>query len=237
MAYPDLEIELYPEEVKPPPEPEPTLIVASPVAPGPVVPKARDYMFNPTHESYRPERTKWYAVKAVEGQTIGDVQPVPDYLEHKQMHDLLGSLTKSGLHAPCIDLDFPVQLRPSSAPGHFHLFLQTEIPWEDYLKLLTVMEEIGLVQKGVLEVAKQRKQTVVFEPGKKQELMNHGIIPRTSNSNGVPPPAPAPVTTPYNPAPGLFRAPTPLPYLSTSRRPVRTTPNFNPIHIPDEQTF
>jgi hypothetical protein len=62
--------------------------------------------------------------------------------------NLIASLTVNDTHAPVIDLDLPVRLLPSKTPGHFHLYLDVEMPKEDYFKLLQVMSEVGLVEEG-----------------------------------------------------------------------------------------
>jgi hypothetical protein len=75
---------------------------------------------------------------------------------------------KPGLHAPAIDLDIPAALVPSSTPGHSHLYIDAEIPLDDYLDLLRVMVRCGLVEPGFYQAARKRKQTMLRRPGIKK---------------------------------------------------------------------
>lgn len=61
--------------------------------------------------------------------------------------DLISSETESGLHAPILDIDFPVRLVPSATEGHFHLFLETEMSWRDYKRLLKSLMRAGIIER------------------------------------------------------------------------------------------
>lgn len=67
-------------------------------------------------------------------------------------------------HYPVIDFDFGLRLLPSSTPGHFHLYIDKGLSWEDYKKLLKVLVEVGLVQEGYLGASLQRGFTAVRLP-------------------------------------------------------------------------
>jgi hypothetical protein len=69
------------------------------------------------------------------------------------------------MHAPAIDLDFPAYLVESSTPGHFHLYLEREVPLDKYLKVLEAMMEAGLVERGFYNAAVSRKATFLRLPG------------------------------------------------------------------------
>jgi len=45
--------------------------------------------------------------------------------------NVVSSLLTNGNHAPCIDLDVPAMLVPSSTPGHSHLYIDIEVPWKN----------------------------------------------------------------------------------------------------------
>lgn len=64
-------------------------------------------------------------------------------------------------HKPVLDIDLPVIAVPSSTPGHHHLFIDKEMTWEDYLKLLTVLAEVGIIEQGYLGAAEMREHTAV----------------------------------------------------------------------------
>lgn len=79
--------------------------------------------------------------------------------------NVVSSLLTNGRHAPAIDVDLPVHAVPSSTPGHSHLYIDAELTWDEYLRLLTVMAEIGLVEEGFLDSAKRRGTTLLRLPG------------------------------------------------------------------------
>lgn len=65
------------------------------------------------------------------------------------------------VHFPVIDIDIPCAWVPSTTEGHGHLYINQALDWESYLKLLTTMAEVGLVETGFVEAAKKRGQTYV----------------------------------------------------------------------------
>ena len=67
-------------------------------------------------------------------------------------------------HLPCIDLDFPCSLVPSQTPGHYHLFLNKRITWEQYVPILRALADAGILQKGYVEGSIKRKATAVRVP-------------------------------------------------------------------------
>lgn len=69
-----------------------------------------------------------------------------------------------GLHRPVLDIDFPCKLIPSSTPGHFHLYMDRELSWHQYKKLLTVLAEVGLIESGYLRASLERCYTAVRLP-------------------------------------------------------------------------
>lgn len=70
----------------------------------------------------------------------------------------------AGLHRPVLDIDFPAKLVPSSTPGRFHLYLDIDMPWADYEKLLKVMAEVGVLEPGYVAASIERKATFVRLP-------------------------------------------------------------------------
>jgi len=73
------------------------------------------------------------------------------------------------LHAPALDFDFPCRLIPSSTKGHFHLYIDKTIPWKEYVKVLEVLGEVGLLEPGYVEAAKRRQATHLRLPGVKKD--------------------------------------------------------------------
>lgn len=75
----------------------------------------------------------------------------------------------AGIHLPVLDIDFPARLVPSSTEGHFHLYLDSYVAWDKYLRVLEALADAGLIERGYYEVAKIRKATFVRKPGVKKE--------------------------------------------------------------------
>jgi hypothetical protein len=68
------------------------------------------------------------------------------------------------LHMPVLDLDFPLVAEPSTTPGHHHLYIDRAMSWDQLVKLMDVMEEIGLLEPGYVEAAKMRGYSSVRLP-------------------------------------------------------------------------
>jgi hypothetical protein len=85
--------------------------------------------------------------------------------------NLVGSLLQDRkTHAPVLDLDFPAALVPSTTKGHFHLYLDKELTWEQYEQVLLVLGDVGILEPGYVDASIRRKQTFVRKKGvKKQE--------------------------------------------------------------------
>jgi hypothetical protein len=78
--------------------------------------------------------------------------------------NLVSSLCENGLHYPAIDLDFPAELIPSSTPGHFHLYLDAPMSWEQYIVLLAALADAGVISRNYYELSLRDKQTLLRLP-------------------------------------------------------------------------
>lgn len=76
------------------------------------------------------------------------------------------------LHRPVLDFDFPAKLIPSSTEGHFHLYIDKVMQWEDFKKLLNVMAEVGLLEPGYVSASVARGFTAVRLPWIKKASKN-----------------------------------------------------------------
>ncbi len=112
-------------------------------------------------------RTHWFA-KILKG---SDTSKPGNYtlVNTEKDANLIGSLTKSGNHAPVLDIDFPARLIPSSTKGHFHLYLDKEMSWKDYEKLLNVLSDVGILERGYARVSIQRAMSSVRLPWVKKD--------------------------------------------------------------------
>lgn len=75
------------------------------------------------------------------------------------------------VHKPVIDLDFECQLVPSATPGHYHLYLDRTVFSEDLFRLLEVMSDIGLVERGYFRNSVRRGYAAVRHPNKPKVLL------------------------------------------------------------------
>mgnify|MGYP006949394450 CR=1 FL=1 len=76
---------------------------------------------------------------------------------------------RPGYHRPVLDIDMPVKVVPSSTSGHFHLFIDKELSWKRYRKLLKALVAAGIIEWGYLGASEERGFTGVRLPWKKKE--------------------------------------------------------------------
>ena len=67
-------------------------------------------------------------------------------------------------HKVALDIDLPIKVIESSTPGHGHLYIDHEMSWENYVKLMEVMVEVGLLERGYLGASLQRGFTSLRLP-------------------------------------------------------------------------
>ena len=68
------------------------------------------------------------------------------------------------MHKVVLDIDMPAVLLESSTPGHHHLYIDHEMTWENYKRLLNVMAEVGLLEPGYVGASETRKHTALRLP-------------------------------------------------------------------------
>jgi hypothetical protein len=68
------------------------------------------------------------------------------------------------MHKPVLDIDLPAHLIPSSTPGHYHLIIDKEIPWEQYKILLNCLSYVGVLEQGYVDASIDRGYTAVRLP-------------------------------------------------------------------------
>lgn len=69
------------------------------------------------------------------------------------------------LHAPCIDIDAPVMVIPSATPGHYHLYIDKQISWNDYQLLLHTLSSVGIVEEGYVKASVTNGFSSLRTPG------------------------------------------------------------------------
>jgi hypothetical protein len=78
--------------------------------------------------------------------------------------DIPGEQLEDPMHRPVIDIDKSVTVIPSTTSGHSHLYINHMMPWSDYVKLLEVLVEIGVVEPGYLNASLARGYTALRLP-------------------------------------------------------------------------
>lgn len=68
------------------------------------------------------------------------------------------------LHKPQLDLDVPNQYLYSTTPGHAHLSVEVDVPWDKYVKWLELSAELGIIEHGWVKAAKARGYTTLRRP-------------------------------------------------------------------------
>lgn len=106
--------------------------------------------------------------------------------------NLVTSATGRGdWHLPVLDLDVPHRYVPSSTEGHGHLYLDTPLPWDAYVKLLRALSEAGILEYGYVDASIEKGATMVRKPGvlkpAPEGAQPGGFIPgdRVRTSNGA----------------------------------------------------
>ena len=71
-------------------------------------------------------------------------------------------------HKIVLDIDMPVKVLDSSTPGHHHLFIDKELSWKQYRRLLRALAAAGIVEQGYVGASEDRGFTGVRVPWKKK---------------------------------------------------------------------
>lgn len=97
-------------------------------------------------------------------------QTLPDPQEHYR-------------HALLLDLDLPTYLVASTQPDHYHLYVDVPggIPHGTYVKLLKVLAEAGVIEKGYAKASLQRGFTSLRMPWKTKDLSKKKTAPATAS--------------------------------------------------------
>lgn len=90
--------------------------------------------------------------------------------------NLVSSLTVDGTsHAPILDLDIPHEYVQSQTPGHGHLYIDVELSWWRYRRVLKQLYKAGIIEHGFYKLAKKRRMTMTRVPEtieeKRQKLL------------------------------------------------------------------
>lgn len=115
-----------------------------------------------------PSRTHWYLEElAKDSDNIQDREPkeVPS----ADAANLIASKLSDGRHAPALDIDLPCELVASSTPGHFHLYIDKPMSWEEYRLLLHTLAYVGIIEDGYYNASVKQGATFLRPPGQLKE--------------------------------------------------------------------
>lgn len=94
----------------------------------------------------------------------GAYAKIPDVEADIDKAVLMSSKAKNGKHRPIIDLDLAAHVIPSSTKGHGHLYINKELTWKEYQKLLNVLADLDIIEKGYRGASLARGYTAVRLP-------------------------------------------------------------------------
>jgi hypothetical protein len=77
------------------------------------------------------------------------------------------------IHKVVIDLDLDAKLVPSSTPGHHHLFINKPMRWDQLVRLLCVLAEVGILEPGYVSACIAQGHTSVRLP----HVRKPGVVP------------------------------------------------------------
>lgn len=86
---------------------------------------------------------------------------VTSVVRESMMTDPFG---ENRMHKPVIDLDLDAKLVPSTTPGHHHLFIDKAMTWDNYVRLLCVLAEVGIVEPGYVSACIDQGRSSVRLP-------------------------------------------------------------------------
>ena|ERR1700755_1226139 len=73
------------------------------------------------------------------------------------------------MHTVVLDIDVPAALVDSTTPGRHHLYIDTPMSWDVYVRLLEAMQEAGILEAGYVNASKDRGFTAVRLPWVRKE--------------------------------------------------------------------
>lgn len=89
---------------------------------------------------------------------------IPDIQTDIAKAELISSQTSSGKHRPLLDLDIAATIIPSSTQGHGHLYIDRELTWKQYTKLLNVLADLKIIEPGYRGASIARGYTALRLP-------------------------------------------------------------------------
>lgn len=88
----------------------------------------------------------------------------PQETDDPDRANLIASEVRPGVHMPVIDCDYGIQTVASTTPGHYHLYIDKELTWEQYKALLDGFYAAGLIEKAWYQHALRHQRSYVRLP-------------------------------------------------------------------------
>jgi len=80
--------------------------------------------------------------------------------------NIVSSMLVNSMHAPALDIDkIEVRVVPSTTPGNYHLYIDKQMTWEQYKRLLFVLADVGIIERNYLNASLAKGQTFLRKPG------------------------------------------------------------------------
>lgn len=81
----------------------------------------------------------------------GDATDVPE----GEVPNLISSKLEDqpGMHGFCIDVDLPCLLVESRTPGHYHLYIDRVLSWDEYVPLLRALGKAKIIEPGYVDAS------------------------------------------------------------------------------------
>lgn len=134
----------------------------------PLEPPKRIYLTNPKVNMTKEEAKT--SLEALTADLDADEYSVSNFVFvdepiHPDYANLVSSKCESGKHAPVIDIDVPISVYPSSQLGHNHLYIDKEITWNQYTRLLKALASAGIIEDGYLKASLAKGYSAVRPVG------------------------------------------------------------------------
>lgn len=68
---------------------------------------------------------------------------------------------EGAVHMPVLDIDHMCHLYESETPGHFHLYIDVPMTWDQYAGILKAFQEAGVLERGYVSASLSRRCTYV----------------------------------------------------------------------------
>ena len=116
-------------------------------------------MFNELERRYMDDLTTdyagWVSGYGVSVPTLDEANLVTSAIEGEE-----------DAHYILLDLDdIGVELVESSTPGHHHLYIYHKVTLDQLTRLMTLLNEMGIIQDGIMRGLKERGRLCLRKPG------------------------------------------------------------------------